>query len=45
MSRNKLQARYGLKYNPFLPAVPGDDYGADEEEEVASRLRDLGYLG
>jgi general secretion pathway protein A len=25
MSRNKLQARYGLKYNPFLPGIPDDD--------------------
>jgi type II secretory pathway predicted ATPase ExeA len=25
MSRNKLQAQYGLKYNPFLPSIPDDD--------------------
>jgi len=29
----------------FVPAVVGDDYGADEEKAVADRLRDLGYLG
>lgn len=25
MSKNKLLAQYGLKYNPFLPAVPDED--------------------
>jgi len=25
MSRHKLQTQYGLKYNPFLPAIPDDD--------------------
>lgn len=34
-----------LEMLELIPAVPGDDYGADEEEAVASRLRDLGYLG
>ena len=29
----------------YAPPVPGDDYGADEEQAVAARLRDLGYLG
>jgi adenylyl-sulfate kinase len=34
-----------LEMLELIPGVPGDDYGADEEEEVANRLRDLGYLG
>lgn len=34
-----------LEMLELIPSVPGDDYGADEEEEVANRLRDLGYLG
>ena len=25
MSKNKLLAQYGLKYNPFLPAIPDED--------------------
>src|SRR5512143_3015767 len=29
----------------YIPAVVGDDYGAEEEKAVADRLRDLGYLG
>lgn len=34
-----------LEMLELVPSVPGDDYGADEEEEVAKRLKDLGYLG
>jgi len=29
----------------LIPADPSADYSKDEEEEVAKRLRDLGYLG
>ena len=28
MSKNKLLAQYGLKYNPFLPAIPDEDIWA-----------------
>jgi len=29
----------------LIPPMPGEDYGDDEEAEVAKRLQDLGYLG
>jgi general secretion pathway protein A len=28
LSPNKLLAQYGLKYNPFLPAIPDSDIWA-----------------
>jgi len=34
MSRNKLQAQYGLKYNPFLPAIPDDDLWQPPEFDI-----------
>lgn len=34
-----------LEMLELIPTIPGDEYGADEEEEVAKRLKDLGYLG
>lgn len=34
MSKPDLQARYGLKYNPFLPAIPGDDLWAHPDAEA-----------
>ena len=34
-----------LEMLTLVPAMPGEDYAAAEEEEVARRLRDLGYLG
>lgn len=29
----------------LIPKMPGSDYSQNEEDEVARRLRDLGYLG
>jgi adenylyl-sulfate kinase len=34
-----------LEMLKLVPEEPGDDYTAAEEETVAARLRDLGYLG
>ncbi len=34
-----------LEMLKLIPARPGEAYAAAEEEEVARRLRDLGYLG
>lgn len=34
MSDPKLLARYGLKYNPFLPAIPSDDLWRSPQAEA-----------
>lgn len=34
-----------LEMLKLVPPVPGEDYSPAEEEEVARRLKDLGYLG
>ncbi len=34
-----------LEMLELAPSIPGDNYGEDEEGEVAQRLKDLGYLG
>jgi adenylyl-sulfate kinase len=34
-----------LEMLALVPPVPGEDYSPSEEEEVARRLKDLGYLG
>ena len=34
-----------LEMLALVPPVPGEEYSASEEAEIASRLKDLGYLG